>query len=37
VATLTRDYASDVELLTIEEAFEDVATYVPEVLARRGS
>ncbi len=34
---LIRDYASDVDLLTIEEAFEDVATYLPEVLTRRGS
>ena len=37
VAALIRDYASDVEFLTVEEAFEDVATYLPEVLARRGS
>ncbi|WP_089945040.1 PIN domain-containing protein [Candidatus Entotheonella palauensis] len=37
VAMLIRDYAADVDLLTVEEAFEDVATYLPEVLARRGN
>ena len=36
VATLIRDYATEVELITVEEAFVDVANYVPEVLARRG-
>ncbi len=36
VATLIRDYATKVEFFTVEEAFEDVATYVPEVLGRRG-
>lgn len=36
VATLIRDYATEVEFFTVEEAFEDVATYVPEVLGRRG-
>jgi predicted nucleic acid-binding protein len=37
VPTLIRDYASDVEFLTVEEAFEDVGTYLPQVLARHGS
>ena len=30
------DYAPVVTFLTIEEAFEDAATYLPEVLSRRG-
>ena len=31
-----RSYAPTVIFLTVEEAFEDAATYLPEVLARRG-
>jgi predicted nucleic acid-binding protein len=31
-----RDYAPAVIFLTIEEAFEDAAIYLPEVLSRRG-
>lgn len=29
VATLIRDHAAGVDLLTVDEAFEDVATYLP--------
>ena len=36
VAMLIRDYAPAVELLTIDEAFDDVATYLPEILSKRG-
>jgi predicted nucleic acid-binding protein len=36
VARLIRDYAAAVDLLTVDEAFDDVAIYLPEVLAKRG-
>ena len=36
VARLIRDYAVAVDLLTVDEAFDDVAIYLPEVLAKRG-
>ena len=36
VSTLMHDYAADVVLLTVEEAFEDATTYLPEILAKRG-
>ena len=36
VSTLMHDYAADVVLLTVEEAFEDAMTYLPEILAKRG-
>jgi predicted nucleic acid-binding protein len=36
VAQHIRGYALTVFFLTIDEAFEDAATYLPEVLSRRG-
>jgi hypothetical protein len=36
VAQYIRDYAQVVLFLTFEEAFEDAAAYLPEVLAERG-
>ena len=36
VSRLIHDYAADVVWLTVEEAFEDATTYLPEVLAKRG-
>jgi predicted nucleic acid-binding protein len=36
VAQRIRGYAPTVLFLTVAEAFEDAATYLPEVLARRG-
>jgi len=35
VSTLIHDYTADVVLLTVEEAFEDATTYLPEILAKR--
>ena len=35
-AQYIRGYAPTVIFLTVEDAFEDAATYLPEVLARRG-
>jgi predicted nucleic acid-binding protein len=37
VVALIRDYAPTVDFLTVDEAFEDVSTYLPQVLAKRGS
>jgi len=34
-AACMRDYAATVVFLTVEEAFEDAATYLPEILAKR--
>jgi predicted nucleic acid-binding protein len=36
VSTLVHGYAADVVLLTVEEAFEDATTYLPEILTKRG-
>ena len=36
VANLIRDYAAQIEFFTVEEAFQDVTTYIPEVLVKRG-
>ena len=36
LSTLMHDYAGDVVLLTVEEAFEDATTCLPEILAKRG-
>lgn len=37
VVALIRDYTPTVDFLTVDEAFEDVSTYLPQVLAKRGS
>lgn len=35
VSTIIGEYAADVVLLTVEEAFEDAETYLPEILQKR--